>query len=86
MKHKKQKTVERKPLCIRYNEEAGGWLVDNSSKKLRPFASKMDAENFCIQKLGSCPITILPQTTEHQDLPRNSVWTGAPWDKTFKDV
>jgi hypothetical protein len=90
MKNKKDKAPENAQLQIRYDEKLGGWVVEGVSKgvksKLRPFATKMDAENYCIQKLHQCPITILPQSTVYQQLPQTSVWTGAPWDRKFKDA
>ena len=86
MARRKQKTPEPEPLRIRYDENASGWMVEGALKKLRPFTTKMDAENYCIQKLRRCPVTVSPQATSYQDLPRTSVWTGAPGDKAFKDV
>jgi hypothetical protein len=86
MKRKKHSAPKSTQLQIRYDEKGGGWVVDGAPKQLRPFASKWDAENYCIKELHQCPIMVTPHKTEHQDLPHNSVWTGAPWDKSFKDL
>jgi len=86
MRRKKHKAPAPKQLCIRYDAKVAGWVVDGAPKALRPFATKMDAENYCIQKLHQCPVTAGAQQTHYQDLPQSSVWTGAPWDKTFKYI
>jgi hypothetical protein len=71
---------------VRYCVKQHGWVIDGAPGRQIVFASKMDAENHCIRQLHSSPTLVLPQPTEFQDLPHSSVWTGAPWDKAFKNV
>ena len=83
----KKKPAKRGQLTIRYDGERQGWII---SRKLGPrdpvFATKMDAENFCINKLHQFPIVVQPTAIRHPELPENSVWTGAPWDHTFANL
>jgi hypothetical protein len=71
-------------FIVRYSVERHGWVIDGAPGRQILFVTKMDAENHCIRHLHSSPVAILPQPKEFQDLPHSSVWTGAPWDKTFK--
>jgi hypothetical protein len=84
MKKKRHKT-KQKPLSIKYDRAHHGWIVVGSGNP-RIFATQCDIENYCVQKLGCFPVCLTPPKEEYQQLPRTSVWTGAPWDKTFQNV
>jgi hypothetical protein len=60
-----------------------GWVIYGRVDKLRYFASKMDAENYCIKQFKQCP-RVTSKGSKLSELPTNSVWTGAPWDRSFK--
>lgn len=76
--------MKKRKYVIRYDAKRHGWVIDGAPGRQVVFASEMGAENYCIHQLHSSPI--LPEPTKFQDLPHNSVWTGAPWDKTFKHI
>ena len=78
--------MKKRKLVVRYHVQRHGWVIDGAPGRLIVFASQMEAENYCIHQLQSSPASVLPNPTEYQDLPHNSVWTGAPWDKTFKHI
>ena len=89
MKRKRTKKAKTKPqlrFVVLYNKERHAWVIDGAPGRQVLFATKMDAENYCIQKLGHAPATSGPTHLRHQELPESSVWTGAPWDHTFKHI
>jgi hypothetical protein len=71
---------DRAQVRIIYDWKRHGWIVEG---KRTLFATKMAAENYCIQKLRQHPIVVVEKRTDHQELPQASVWTGAPWDRSF---
>lgn len=57
------------------------------TRRLRSvFNTQMAAEDYCIAKLRQCPKTVGRLTAQHQELPKSSVWTGAPWDHNFANI
>jgi hypothetical protein len=84
VKRKKQGAYQEWHFMVRY-EPYRGYFVEGAPGRKRFFASKMEAENYCTQRFKQCPVDCTPQTN-FQDLPKCSVWTGAPWDKTFKHL
>jgi hypothetical protein len=76
----------RKPCIISYDNAQHGWIIQSQFKPI--FANREDIENYCRKKLGRLPI-LDPALKEHagrtyyQQLPESSVWTGAPWDRSF---
>ncbi len=69
---------------IRYDRELHGWVVEGDvGERKKVFDSQQAAQVYCSKKLGQFPITLGPAETRHQDLPESSVWTGAPWDRSF---
>ena len=89
MKRKRAKKNEAKPqwrFVVRYSAERHGWVIDGAPGRQVVFDTKMDAENHCIQKLGQAPAASGPTPPRHQELPESSVWTGAPWDRTFEHL
>ncbi|HEV2694541.1 MAG TPA: hypothetical protein VG347_16730 [Verrucomicrobiae bacterium] len=85
-KRGKAQTEPKWRFVVRYSVERHGWVIDGAPGRQIVFATKMDAENHCIHKLHTHPTEVLPKPTTFQDLPHSSVWTGAPWDKTFKHI
>ena len=85
MKQKRQR-VDKKPLLLRWDRKLHRFVVEGVANPPKPFVTREDGENYCIQHLGKCPVVITNQPEVHQDLPERSVWTGAPWDKNFEDV
>jgi hypothetical protein len=81
-KRRKQEPI---PLQVSFDKGRRLWFVLGAPKRLRGFETKMDAENYCIKQLGKCPVTIV-KSESNQELPQKSVWTGAPWDKTFEHL
>jgi hypothetical protein len=82
MKKKSQKNQESKLLTICYDDSRNGWVIEGQHKPV--FSAQTDLENYCRNKLGRIPVTAGPNGRHpYQDLPHSSVWTGAPWDKTF---
>ena len=81
-KKRPQKQPVDSTLSIRFEGKVCGWVVIGAPGRKVVFVSKMDAENYCIQKLGKCPVSPALED-EYQDLPHRSVWTGAPWDHAF---
>lgn len=80
----KNSNTNPQQVNIRYSSKLHGWVVDGSPGKVRVFASETEAENYCIYKLRKFPLTnSLPNRTRFQELPHRSVWTGAPWDRSF---
>jgi hypothetical protein len=69
-------------LVVKFNRQKYGWVVVGAPGRQIVFATKMDAENYCVYQLHQCPISTASKN-EYQDLPHRSVWTGAPWDHTF---
>jgi hypothetical protein len=82
MKKKSQNHQESKLLTICYDDRRKGWVIEGQHKPI--FSAQTDLENYCRNKLGRIPITARPNGRyPYQDLPHSSVWTGAPWDRTF---
>jgi hypothetical protein len=70
---------------VKYDIEKHGWIIEGAPKPQVVFASQMEAENHCIKVLHQAPVS--PQTCQsHQELPKKSVWTGAPWDRSFENL
>ena len=67
-----------------YDKHKHGWVVAGLKHK-SVFVTKMAAENFCKKKTGMWPMSA-PAASKAQELPQNSVWTGAPWDRAFKNL
>jgi len=83
----KKKPLQKAQILIRYDRERGGWVIgDGVGKRQTLFATVMDAENYCRTKFRHCQIVLGQVTTKHQELPKSSVWTGAPWDHNFANV
>lgn len=76
---KKQK-IRPRQLAVRYSVASHGWVIDGDAGRPIVFATKMAAEDYCIQKLHQHPVE---RPACYQELPRVSVWTGAPWDHYF---
>jgi hypothetical protein len=83
----KRKVAQSKSLAIKYDKQVHGWVIDGDVGRRKIFATKDAAENYCITKLKRCPIVLDDQAKkEYQDLPKRSVWTGAPWDYMFANI
>jgi hypothetical protein len=79
-------TASKKMLLLRYDIKLHGWVIDGARGRQRVFATRIDAENYCLKKLHQCPIVVTAKKTRAQELPKCSVWTGAPWDKSFQHL
>jgi hypothetical protein len=89
MKRKRAKKEGQKPqwrFVVRFCRERHGWVIDGAPGRQVVFATKMDAENHCVQRLGQAPAVSGPTPLRHQELPESSVWTGAPWDRSFEHI
>jgi hypothetical protein len=73
------------PIAIQYDKTRHGWTIVGGPGPQRPLQSKQAAEDYCIKHFRQFPVTIGPATTS-QELPQKSVWTGAPWDRTFEHL
>jgi len=85
----KQKTPAKKSslYVVHYDVKKHGWVVKGiPGKGPHVFESEHYAKQYCISKTGIVPAVEKKHLGEHQQLPRNSVWTGAPWDHSFKDA
>lgn len=79
-----QQTCKLVTIC--YDKQVHGWVIEGKHKPV--FASQVDLQNYCRNKLGLVPVTKpsksrRPVRMYFQQLPHCSVWTGAPWDRTF---
>jgi hypothetical protein len=85
MKKKAHVKQPQKPCIISYNKSLHGWVIKGRSKPI--FNERQDLENYCRNILGRLPILDPlikdPPGTTYPQLPKSSVWTGAPWDRYF---
>lgn len=72
-----------KKLAIRFSTPHRGWVVEGVSGCRCIFESAQMAERYCVNQWGQMPRVVRGNTQRYQELPRSSVWTGAPWDRTF---
>lgn len=77
----KQIPLEPKPLVPQFDAKAKEWLVEIAPGHTRVFVTREEAEAFCAKKTSE-----KPKRNHCQELPESSVWTGAPWDHTFKHL
>jgi hypothetical protein len=85
-KKAKNQQQPSKLVSICYDGRAQGWVIKGKHKPV--FTAQIDLENYCRNKLGLIPVTTDPDSRRpvrkfYQQLPHCSVWTGAPWDRTF---
>lgn len=86
MKKKSQNHQESKLLPICYDDHLHGWVIKGKHKPV--FSAQTNLENYCRNKLGRIPINVDPDNSKpgrkyYPQLPTSSVWTGAPWDRSF---
>jgi hypothetical protein len=81
-KPRKQKVPEPKQLVALLDAATKDWVVEVAPGRYRVFTTKEEAESYCVTE--SRPRA--KKTGYHQELPQSSVWTGAPWDHTFKHI
>jgi hypothetical protein len=85
MKKKTKIQEESKLMPICYDKHLHGWIIKGKHKPA--FSAQTDLENY-VRKLGRIPLTVDSESSKpgrkfYQQLPTSSVWTGAPWDRTF---
>ena len=84
---KNQEPPRRSTPKIRFDRTRHGWVVvGDADERVKVFASQRAAQEYCSTKLGQWPVTVGRTVTRYQDLPHSSVWTGAPWDRSFKHL
>lgn len=81
-KSKKQTQPEPKQLVARFDATTKEWLVEVSPGHVVVFTTKKEAESYCAEESKKASKV----TGYHQELPHSSVWTGAPWDRTFEHL
>ena len=81
-KPKKKSAPEPKPLVAQFNPTAREWVVEIAPGHYRVFITQEDAESFCVKQSRKRT----KHTGYHQELPHSSVWTGAPWDRSFEHL
>ncbi len=74
--------VPQKALVPQLNTTTNEWVVQIMRGLYRVFDTKEAAERYCLKQSVKRPQT----RSYHQELPHSSVWTGAPWDHTFKHL
>jgi hypothetical protein len=79
---KKQSAPEPKPLVAHFEATAKEWVVETAPGRFRIFMAQDDAERFCAKESRKRT----KFTGYHQELPYSSVWTGAPWDRSFEHL
>jgi hypothetical protein len=85
MKTKKPKKSLRLDLRITWKANRGGWAVIGDPGRARIFDSPLHAQDYCARTFGQHAVVETCET-RHQELPEASVWTGAPWDRSFKHL